>query len=304
MSDQIIQVASVEIVPSPQNSKIEQAKSHYQVIVDFIKSVMKEGTDFGVVPGVSKPSLLKPGAEKLAQLFNLRPEFQILESVSDWSGKEHGLEEPVFFYRYKCVLFYPRFPKDGEISKPVGEGIGSCNSLEKKYRYRRQSRVCPKCGQETIFTANDGSFYCWAKKGGCNAKYAANDEAIISQPTGLVKNPDVYEQINTIDKMAQKRSMVAAVLVTCGVSEFFTSDMEDMTSTNANNTNTNNTKNSSVEREILREKIGVLVGKLGWTLEQAKAFVKQQYDVWSRDEMSDSQMQDCVKKLEERLSKM
>lgn len=77
-----------------------------------------------------------------------------------------------------------------------------------------------------------------------------------------------------------------------------------MTSTNANNTNTNNTKNSSVEREILREKIGVLVGKLGWTLEQAKAFVKQQYDVWSRDEMSDSQMQDCVKKLEERLSKM
>ncbi|MUH00618.1 hypothetical protein F7734_53465 [Scytonema sp. UIC 10036] len=299
---EIIQVASVEIVP--QDGKIQQAKSHYQIIVDFIKSVMREGVDYGTAPGVSKPSLLKPGAEKLAQLFNLRPEFQILESVSDWSGKEHGLEEPVFFYRYKCVLFYPRFPKDGEQSKPVGEGIGSCNSLEKKYRYRRQSRVCPKCGQETIFTSNDGSFYCWAKKGGCNAKYAANDEAIIDQPTGLIKNPDIYEQVNTIDKMSQKRALIAAILVTCGVSEFFSQDIENISSNNDDSTNTNTAKNSTAEREILREKIGVLVGKLNWTVQQAKAFVKENYGVWGRDEMSDSQLKDCVKKLEERLRKM
>jgi ABC-type uncharacterized transport system YnjBCD ATPase subunit len=38
----------------------------------------------------------------------------------------------------------------------------------------------------------------------------------------------IYDLTNTIVKMAQKRALVAAVLSSCGASEFFTQDLEAM----------------------------------------------------------------------------
>ena len=38
----------------------------------------------------------------------------------------------------------------------------------------------------------------------------------------------VYDLTNTICKIAQKRALVAAVLSSCGASEFFTQDIESM----------------------------------------------------------------------------
>ena len=43
-----------------------------------------------------------------------------------------------------------------------------------------------------------------------------------------VENPDVIGLQNTIQKMAQKRAIVGAVLLATGASEFFTQDVEDM----------------------------------------------------------------------------
>lgn len=45
---------------------------------------------------------------------------------------------------------------------------------------------------------------------------------------GLIENPDIFDQVNTIKKMAQKRSLIAAVLCTGGESEFFTQEMDDL----------------------------------------------------------------------------
>ena len=44
---------------------------------------------------------------------------------------------------------------------------------------------------------------------------------------GQVKNPDVSDLVNTIDKMAQKRAFVAAILIATNASDYFTQDMED-----------------------------------------------------------------------------
>jgi hypothetical protein len=43
----------------------------------------------------------------------------------------------------------------------------------------------------------------------------------------IVKNPDPADVVNTIDKMAQKRALVAAVLIAVNASELFTQDVED-----------------------------------------------------------------------------
>jgi len=42
-----------------------------------------------------------------------------------------------------------------------------------------------------------------------------------------IPNPDVADAVNTIQKMAQKRALVAATLIATSASEFFTQDMED-----------------------------------------------------------------------------
>lgn len=194
----------------------------------YISDAMKEGRDYGTIPGTEKKSLWKPGAEKLCSFFGYS--FQVLpvESVMDWTGKNTD-GEPFFFFRHKCTL------RHGAVL--IGETEASCNSWEKKYRWREARRKCPKCHRETIYRSkpreNDPpnkpmGFYCWEKKGGCGAQFAANDQDITSQKVGMVKNEEIFDQVNTIQKMSEKRALVGTTIIACNASEFFAlSDLDD-----------------------------------------------------------------------------
>jgi len=204
--------------------KIEVALERRTAIVEFTKRIMVPDQDFGVIPGANKPTLLKPGAEKLCCFFGLEPEFTEMIEDCDWTGERHAGE--MFYYiRYRCRLL-----RDGRV---LGVGEGSCNSWEKKYRWRQSSRKCPQCGQEAIIAgkkfkeSDPATWLCWRKKGGCNAKFEINDPAIADQAIGNIPNPDIADTVNTIQKMAQKRALVAATLIATGASEFFTQDVED-----------------------------------------------------------------------------
>jgi len=200
---------------------VQTALTRYQDMKDFIDKVLNKDVDYGSIPGTSnKAVLLKPGAEKLAAFFGLTVTYDIIEKVTDWTGKEHG--EPFFYFFYKVKLL-----RNGEVA---GEGEGSCNSWETKYRYRKAERTCPECGAEAIIKGKSeygGGWICFAKKGGCGAKFKDGDPAIESQHTGRVANPDVADIVNTIQKMAQKRALVAAVLNATNASDWFTQDVED-----------------------------------------------------------------------------
>jgi len=201
---------------------ITQAAERRNAIVEFTQTIMRQGVDFGAIPGTDKPTLLKPGAEKLCTQFGLSPSFEQVEATRDWTGAHTG-GEPLFFYEYRC-----RLVRDGRV---VGEGIGSCNSWEKKYRYRKAERVCPACGAAAIIKGKKeygGGWLCFGKKGGCGAKYGENEPAITQQEAGQVPNTEVADLVNTISKMAQKRALVAATLIALNASEFFTQDMEDL----------------------------------------------------------------------------
>lgn len=184
----------------------------------IIARVLKPGADFGIIPGTQKPTLLKSGAEKIADSLNLWPDYVCEEKVEDW-------DKPLFFYRYRAIL------RSRGSNSPVASGIGSCNSMEDRYRWRKAARLCPACHKDSIITGKaeyGGGFVCFKKKGGCGAKYSDADQRITSQPEGRVANDDVFSTVNTIDKMAQKRALVAASL-NLGFSEQFTQDMEDLT---------------------------------------------------------------------------
>ena len=137
-----------------------------------IDKLMREDIHYGKIPGASKPSLWQPGAQLLDNLHGYAPLFDLIDKVEDWV-------QGFFQYRYKCRLIQRR---DNII---VGEGIGSCNSKEKKYRI---------------------------------AVYHGEDEGMPVDPR---------DNVNTYEKMAQKRAHVMATLNATGLSDIFTQDVED-----------------------------------------------------------------------------
>lgn len=200
---------------------VDHALRAYQAKKELIDRIMKAEVDYGTIPGSTKPTLLKAGAEKATSFFGLNPHFVDAEVVNDWTGEQHG-GEPFFYYRRTCNLYR------GNIL--VASVDGSCNSWEKKYRYRDGVRICPKCNKPTIIKGKEeygGGWLCFAKKGGCGAKFPNDAPEIVKQEIGQVKNPDIADLVNTILKMADKRALVAATLIATGLSEYFTQDIDD-----------------------------------------------------------------------------
>jgi hypothetical protein len=227
MRDALAPVDRSQFMPA---MSIELAVERYNTITEFVSRVLRRDVDYGIIPGTDKLTLLKPGAEKLTTFFGLSTRFQLIERIEDWTGADH-VGEPFFYYLYRCQLFR------GDLL--MAEADGSCNSREQKYRYREAQRICPGCGQAAIIKGKEefgGGWLCFRKKGGCGAKFATGDTVIESQQVGRVPNPEIADQVNTIQKMGQKRSLVAATLLAVNASEFFTQDVEDFIHTPAAST--------------------------------------------------------------------
>ncbi len=194
---------------------LEGVKAQVGLISSVMEAVMRDGEHYGVIPGCKKPSLLKPGAEKLCLTFHLAPSYQILTERDLGRGHRE--------IQIKCQLHSIMS------GKLIGEGLGSCSTMESKYRYRDGVRKCPKCQAEAIIASKyeDGGYYCFPKKGGCGAKFKDGDQAIEGQNTGRMENPDIADSYNTVLKMAAKRAQVAAALTATGASDIFTQDVED-----------------------------------------------------------------------------
>lgn len=154
----------------------------------FIKEVLEEGRDYGLIPGVDKPSLLQPGAQRINVGFGVIPHYTTIEverdhdRVVEWSKRkkiyenkqwtggwsiESGTSIGVYRYVVRCELVHR------ETGIVVGESLGACSTLEAKY---------------------------------------------IDRPR---------ESENTCLKMAQKRAFVGATLTCYGLSDEFTQDVED-----------------------------------------------------------------------------
>ena len=97
-----------------------EAKHRLQQLQQFVSECMKSGVDYGIVPGMNKPTLLKPGAEKLCEIFGFAKGVEIIHQTEDF-------DRPLFAYTVKVRL----------VSKNAGfteaEGVGAANSREKKF---------------------------------------------------------------------------------------------------------------------------------------------------------------------------
>lgn len=156
---------------------------------ELIAKALERGRDYGEIPGTNKPTLLKPGAERICAAFGAFPRYTVVELEVDhdraveyvkrtwkWGQKRGekvwtetpGKSEGLYRYVVQCELVHRA---SGVV---IGQGLGSCSTMESKY---------------------------------------------IDRPRDLE---------NTVIKMAEKRALVGAVLNTFGLSDQFTQDVEDL----------------------------------------------------------------------------
>ncbi|SHF17369.1 hypothetical protein [Caloramator proteoclasticus] len=120
--DKVIEYQTIQNQAIIDNLNINQVHATMQKITQFqkvIQSTLHQNHDFGVVPGSSKPTLLKPGAEKILMLLGLTSEYELIEKVQDY---ENGF----FAFTVRCKLY-----KQDQL---ITEGLGHCNSKERKYQ--------------------------------------------------------------------------------------------------------------------------------------------------------------------------
>lgn len=170
-----------------------EIRSQVNRIQEVMKAVMIKGTHYGVVPGCGdKPTLLKPGAEKLMMTFRLAVDPEV-EDLSDTYTRRYRVKTRVTSQTTGMFL---------------GTGLGECASDEEKYAWREAV-----CREE--FDATDPSLR--------REKWKRNQKTPILQ---VHTNPS--DVANTILKMAKKRSLVDGVLTVTGASDIFTQDLEEM----------------------------------------------------------------------------
>lgn len=153
-------------------------------------ALMRRGTDYGTIPGCGdKPTLFKPGAEKVLKRFMVH--------VTDLDVEDLSTDDCIR-YRVRCTGTTP----DGIVR---GVGIGECSTDEDKYRWKKANKREYEDTQDTRR----------------RVKHYANrsQEQVRTNPADLA---------NTVLKMAKKRAMVDLALTATAASEFFTQDLESL----------------------------------------------------------------------------
>jgi len=99
-----------------------------------IREALEDGRDYGRIPGAGdRKVLLKAGAERLSVAFGLRPVFSIISQEADHDREVHYVDrykKPAVSYGLYRFVVKCQLERDGVV---VGEGIGSCSTMESKY---------------------------------------------------------------------------------------------------------------------------------------------------------------------------
>ena len=221
--NQTMAVARIESGAVGRALSVQEIHASLECIRRVMKEEMRDGQDYGTIPGTGeKPSLLLPGAQKLLLTFQLREQVkrEVLRDLPHPSIPGHRE------YEFTITVF-----PAGASMRDGWDGVGTCSTMEGKYRFRKAERRCPECGKEKIIQGKaefGGGWICFKKKGGCGAKFAENDARITAQIAETVEHDNPPDYWNTVRKMAFKRALVAAAINATNTSELWTQDIEDM----------------------------------------------------------------------------
>jgi hypothetical protein len=179
--------------------RLNEMRVKLDLVQQFFKGVMEKDLDYGIIPGTQKPSLLKPGAEKLCELYGFAPVVKEKKETRDFNTGYYLAE----------LTMQVVHRQSGSI---IAEGVGEASSYESKYRFRwlfdnELPKNVDKSGLiQKTFASKNGKEY---------TKYRT-------------ENIDLIDQWNTVLKMAKKRALVDAVLSATRTSGIFSQSEDEM----------------------------------------------------------------------------
>ncbi|WP_052675917.1 hypothetical protein [Paenibacillus sp. IHBB 10380] len=184
--------------------RLTDMKAKYSFLQEFFREIMVKDEDFGTVPGTGKPTLYKPGAEKLCELYGF---------AAHVKNKQEEREFETGFYRVEFTLQLIH-RTSGVV---VGEGVGECSTFESKYRYRWVSeyKVPHHLAKEDLLFEEKDEWRDGQKTGNKYKQYR-------------IPNEDMFSQWNTVLKMAYKRAYVGLTLQCTRSSGIFTQEESEM----------------------------------------------------------------------------
>jgi len=221
----------------------ERLLEQVALIQRVMNSVMTDGEHYGIIPGtgkkcpdckgqnkeckkckgtgiIGKPSLLKPGAEKLCFTFRMDPEFDV--EILPIQHKIPGHRE----YRIKCTLF------SINSGQRLGSGVGSASTMESKWRFRTGPKELTDKPVPKEYWDNRDSDPKKAQEilGGKGFSTAKGEDKkwYIAIQGEKVENDNIADVYNTVLKVGKKRALVDAVLTCTAASDCFTQDIEDL----------------------------------------------------------------------------
>jgi len=166
------------------------------MVEQLLEKELKKDRDYGEVPGVDRPFLFQPGAEKINLMFNGRPEYTTEPLVVTTEPFESVTVV------VKCDIV------NRNTDKVMGSGLGACSSRERKYRYRTVRSFNAKPGDRENMVPDSEV----KKTKGRNTW------------TEWLVQIDPWEIIQTLFAMASKRAYVAATRGYSACSGLFTMD--------------------------------------------------------------------------------
>ena len=213
------QQVTMAVDPAASALTVQQVLGQVALIQQIMVAAMKDGEHYGKIPGCgSKPTLLKPGAEKLCLTFRLAPTYVVEERLLERSHRE---------YRVQCTL-------SSIITKDfIGQGVGICSSMEAKYRFRQNAAEPTDKPVPRAYWDVRGEDPAKAQEliggRGFSVKKVDGKGWMIARGGEKVEHDNPADHYNTVLKMAKKRALVDAVLTATAASDIFTQDLEDIT---------------------------------------------------------------------------
>lgn len=198
---------------------LAELKRRADMVTTIKGQIMRKDTHYGVIPGCgNKPTLLKNGAELLCMAFKLASDVKV--EIADL-GNGHREYTVTTTLSSICT---------GQL---IATGIGSCSTMESKYRYRgneaeNTGKPVPKAYWYAKKNNDTASMKSILGGAGLVAKKDENGSwMIFKKGEKKLENTDIADCYNTVLKMASKRSLIDATLKATGGSCEFTQDLED-----------------------------------------------------------------------------
>jgi hypothetical protein len=212
----------------------DEAINAHKDLANLINHTLIQGSDYGTIPGTTKPTLFKPGAERLCSSFGLRAEFEIVESEVNHSFAVESVQT-------KWVT----------IADP-GKATKDKQKVEFPGRYRNkklgESWVYQEAISETVTSLGLYRFVVRCRLFLYNGSEVGQGVGSCSTlESKYIRAPRDFE--NTVLKMAKKRAFLDATLTTIGLSDRFTMDAEDM----LENSVSRGEENRVIDAEVVEE---------------------------------------------------